>query len=79
MAFRPGLIGPHMKTGHANLQDWVYWLVQGLVKLDMVPTGPGCVGKQIYWVPVDQVAKAVALKSSDHRGIYTSLIPRPFL
>lgn len=67
---RPGLIGPHLETGHANLQDWVYWLVKGLVKLGLVPTGHGCEGKQIYWVPVDQAAKAIALISSDHRGSY---------
>ena len=63
------MIGPHGTTGHANLQDWVYWLVKGLVKLGMVPTGQGCEGKVIHWVPVEQVARAVALISLDHRGM----------
>ena len=34
----------------------------------MVPTGRGCDGKQIYWIPVDQMAKAIALISTDHKG-----------
>lgn len=67
-SIRPGLIGPHMNTGHANLRDWVYLLVKGLVKLGMVPTGQGCEGKQIHWVPVNQAAKAIALISTDHKG-----------
>ncbi len=56
-------------TGHANLHDWVCWLMRGLVKLGMAPTGLGCgEDKQIHWIPVDQVAKAVVLLSCDHRG-----------
>ena len=61
--FRPGLIGPHSVTGHANFQDWVCWLVRGLVRLAMMPTGQDCEEKIIHWVPVDQVAKAIILIS----------------
>ena len=65
---RPGLIGPHKQTGHANLQDWVYWLVKGLLRLGLAPVGMGCQQKHLHWVPVDQVAKAVALTSLERRG-----------
>lgn len=68
--FRPGLIGPHRDTGHANLQDWVCWLVRGCVRVGLVPTGQGCDNKEIHWVPVDQVAKAIILISSEvNRGL----------
>ena len=48
------------------MRDWVCWLVRGLAKLGAYPVGAGCDEKEIYWVPVDQVAKAVVLLSLDH-------------
>ena len=56
---RPGLIGPHSKTGHANTQDWFFLLVVGLYKLGCYPIGPGCDNKNMHMVPVDTVAKSV--------------------
>lgn len=62
------MIGPHTVTGHANMRDWVCWLVRGLAELGIYPIGVGCDEKEIYWVPVDQVAKAVVLLSLEHEG-----------
>ena len=55
---RPGLVGPHSVTGHANPQDWVCWLVRGLNRLKRYPEGPGC-NEVIQFIPVDYVAQAV--------------------
>ena len=69
---RPGLIGPHTITGHANVQDWVCWLVRGLAKMGTYPVGSGCDGKEIRWTPVDQVARAVVHLSLQHQGMRSS-------
>ncbi|KAL5489135.1 hypothetical protein EMCRGX_G018193 [Ephydatia muelleri] len=64
---RPGLIGPHSVSGHANPQDWVCWLVRGLARLERYPVGPGC-DEVIHFIPVDYVAKAIVYFSMEaHR------------
>jgi thioester reductase-like protein len=65
---RPGLIGAHSSTGHANLQDWLCWLVRGLARLGSCPVGPGCDDRVFYCVPVDQVAKAIVFFSLTYQG-----------
>jgi len=43
--------------------------VRGLVRLGTMPAGQGCVDKAIYWVSVDQVAKAIVFLSREaNRG-----------
>ena len=68
LMLRPGLIGAHSSTGHANLQDWVCWLVRSIVKLGHFPVGPGCDDKMIYCVPVEQVARAISFFSLEYEG-----------
>lgn len=74
---RPGLIGPHSISGHANPQDWVCWLVRGLARLKQYPEGPGC-NEVIHFIPVDYVAKAVVYFSMEahrrHRGTVGVLV-----
>ena len=66
--YRPGLIGAHSTTGHANLQDWMCWLVRGIARLGSCPVGPGCDDKVFYCVPVDQVARAIVFFSLTHQS-----------
>ena len=56
---RPGLVGAHSKTGHANLRDWFYTLVYSVNHLRHYPTGMTWDDGYTDIIPVDRVAQGI--------------------
>lgn len=57
--YRPGLVGAHSKTGHANLRDWFYALVYSVNHLRHYPTGMIWDDGYTDITPVDIVAQGI--------------------
>ena len=71
---RPGLIGAHSKTGHPNLNDWLFLLVNGMNSLGSYPTSGQWDYGHTDIIPVDTVASAIVKVSLEEKlGKYVSL------
>ena len=64
---RPGLIGAHSETGHPNLNDWLFLLVNGINSLGSYPTGGQWDNGHIDIIPVDTVASAIVKVSLEEK------------
>jgi fatty acid CoA ligase FadD9 len=63
---RPGMIGPHTRTGEGNEKDWLHALLRAIVEVGVVPERAH---SMLHLIPVDYVAECITAISIRENNI----------